>query len=401
LGANSELDKKNAKKNPKKRVVTIIKILTLFLVINSIYFSLLNLNQIGPWLDYPFTKAPYLSWNQETQTSITITWETPLPCTTVIEYGKNSSYGLKIEDLTPTMLHVVTLTNLEPGTTYHYKVYAKDFFSPYFLFDKTFKTAPNGTESFSFAVYGDTRPDGLGITIHQTLVNEILMLDPDFVINVGDIVMSSKRLDQYDRLSYEIQWLAGTRPYMISMGNHEAWEGDGNVIPYLYYFNFPNYDLFYSYNYSNAYFISLVVLAEDQILDPIQYRFLENELSNANASSDIDWIFVSFHSPIIHSGGRNSPFLIWQLTPLFNKYGVDFVLEGHRHFYERLYVPNTHHIIAGGGGAEMEGSMAKTPFTVTSKLTHCFSHFIIQNQTLFYQCIDANGRIIDWMSLTK
>ncbi|MHA1376913.1 MAG: metallophosphoesterase [Candidatus Helarchaeota archaeon] len=401
MGKLDNSDKKKAEEKSKKRVKPLIKILSLFFLINGVYFSILNLNQVGPWLDYPFTKAPYLSWNGNTQTSMVVTWETPLPCTTVLEYGRNTTYGTTLEDLTPTMLHVVNLTGLEPGATYHYRVYAKDFFSPYFILDRTFTTAPNGTQAFSFAVYGDTRPDMFGITAHQTLVNDILMLNPDFVINVGDIVMTSNRLDQYDRFFYEIQYLAGTRPYMVSMGNHEAWELGGNVVPYLYYFSFPNNDLWYSYNYSNAYFISLIVLDEDQIIAPNQLNWLEFELQKANSSPNIDWIFLSFHSPIIHSGGGVSRFLGLQLLPLFNKYNVDFVLEGHRHFYERLYVPNTHHIIEGGGGAELEGSLAKTPFTITAELTHCFSHFIIQNRTLFYQCIDVNGRIIDWMTLTK
>jgi hypothetical protein len=394
---------KKTQKGLKPKTVARIKKAIFVPSIILIFVSLLFMNHIGPWLDVPFSKAPYLSWTQDTRTSMTISWETPLPCTTVLYYGVNGSYGNSHADLSPTMLHQVTLTNLEPGTTYHYQVLAYDFFLPYFILDRTFRTAPNGTETFSFAVYGDNRPDVFGITAHQTIVNEILALDVDFVLNLGDIVMTSNRLDQYDRFFYEIQYLAGTRPYMVTIGNHEAWEYGGNILPYLYYLSFPSYpanEFWYSFNYSNAKFISLFVGSSEQLLTPAQLDWLESELQNANESQNIDWTFLFFHVPIFSAGG--SPSLLQaQLLPLITKYHVDFVLSGHHHDYERLYFPNTHYIVAGGGGAELEILMSQTPFTVTSKITHCFSHFIVQNRTVYYQCFDTQGNVIDWLVVSK
>lgn len=403
-GNNLEISKKQNKIEPQKKgkskLKTRIKKAILIPSIIGIFVSLLFLNHIGPWLNTPFSKAPYLSWTGDSRTSMTVTWETPLPCDTVLLYGINSSYGNMFYDPTPTFLHTANLTGLEPGTIYHYKVYSNSFFMPYFLFDKTFKTAPNDIQPFSFAIYGDNRPDVFGITAHQTIVNQILALNPDFVINVGDIVMTSNRLDQYDRFFYEIQYLAGTRPYMISVGNHEIYEYGGNVLPYLYYVNYPGNKIWYSFNYSNAYFISLCIYEDNQILTSNQLEFLENELKIANSSKNIDWIFVYFHAPLIDSAGARLYSEV-QLMPILNKYKVDFVISGHDHFYERLYIPNFHHIIAGGGGAELEILISKTPFTIASKIAPCFSLFEIQNRTVFYQCIDTQGNIIDWLTVTK
>ncbi|MHA1376911.1 MAG: metallophosphoesterase [Candidatus Helarchaeota archaeon] len=395
-----KLEKSNSNKgNKSKKKARIQKIIFIPTVI-LIFIGLLCLNRFGPWLNTPFSKPPYLTWSQDTQTSIEIRWETPIPCSTVLAYGKNSTYNKIYYNSTPTMLHTVVLNGLDPGTTYHYKVYSKDFFVPYFLFDRTFKTAPNGTQEFSFVVYGDTRPDVFGITAHQTIINEILALNPDFVINVGDIVLSSNYLDQYDRFFYEIQYLAGTRPYMLCVGNHEAWEYGGNLLPYLYYLGSPNNKLWYSFNYSNAKFISLCVISNDQLLTPDQLQWLEKELQNANESQEIDWTFIYFHVPIYSAGG-SYPILQAQLLPLINKYHVDFVISGHHHHYERLYIPNTHYLVTGGGGAELEFSIEKTPFTVVSQNIHCFSQFIVQNKTVICQCIDAQGNIIDWLAVTK
>ena len=163
-------DKKEVKKKAKSKKKARIKKFIFIPSIILMFVGLLSLNHIGPWLETPFTKAPYLSWSQDPMTTMTISWETPLPTTGVIEYGKSSSYGNKIvmDDVgNVTWLHIVTLTGLEPNTTYHYRVYSTSYFTLYFLLDRTFTTAPNDTRRFSFAVYGDNRPDVFGITAHQ------------------------------------------------------------------------------------------------------------------------------------------------------------------------------------------------------------------------------------------
>ncbi len=78
----------------------------------------------------PDTKAPVItnvSASHESGTKILITWATNEPSTGQVEYGETRDYGVVVtsnEDLTTT--HSITLSGLEPNTTYHYRVKSKD-----------------------------------------------------------------------------------------------------------------------------------------------------------------------------------------------------------------------------------------------------------------------------------
>jgi uncharacterized repeat protein (TIGR02543 family) len=60
-------------------------------------------------------------------TSATITWTTNEPATSAVEYGQTTGYELGlVEDLTDVTSHTITLTDLIPGVTYHYRITSTD-----------------------------------------------------------------------------------------------------------------------------------------------------------------------------------------------------------------------------------------------------------------------------------
>ena len=79
------------------------------------------------------------------------------------------------------------------------------------------------------------------------------------------------------------------------------------------------------------------VLVKDVPVDTEQYRFVVNDLEKANNNSSIDWIVVMFHKPFYSSLTSHSQEYIMRekYQPLFDKYGVDIVLQGHNHMYDR------------------------------------------------------------------
>jgi 3',5'-cyclic AMP phosphodiesterase CpdA len=79
------------------------------------------------------------------------------------------------------------------------------------------------------------------------------------------------------------------------------------------------------------------VIVEDIPLDTEQYKFVVNDLKKANNNPYIDWIVVMFHKPFYSSLTSHSQEYIMRekYQPLFDKYGVDIVLQGHNHFYNR------------------------------------------------------------------
>jgi hypothetical protein len=67
------------------------------------------------------------TWKWVSEQSAALAWETNLPATTYVEYGTTASYGDKSEHSPrATYLHLIRLTNLASGTTYHYRLVATD-----------------------------------------------------------------------------------------------------------------------------------------------------------------------------------------------------------------------------------------------------------------------------------
>lgn len=111
-------------------------------------------------------------------------------------------------------------------------------------------------------------------------------------------------------------------------------------------------NLYYSFDDQNIHF--LVMNSEDNFgKDSAQYQFVDSDLKNASSNPTIKWIIVSYHRPIyaavkwyspgigpLMDGGeylskKNAFLNIYH--PLFDKYRVDLILQGHVHNYQRTY----------------------------------------------------------------
>ena len=85
------------------------------------------------------------------------------------------------------------------------------------------------------------------------------------------------------------------------------------------------------------YYLTNEVSVEDIPHDSEQYKFAISDLEKANKNSSIDWIIVMFHKPIYSSLSSHMQEYIMRekYQPIFDRYGVDIVLQGHNHFYDR------------------------------------------------------------------
>ena len=85
------------------------------------------------------------------------------------------------------------------------------------------------------------------------------------------------------------------------------------------------------------YLINEEVTVEDIPFETQQYLFALNDLKNISTNSSIDWIIVMLHKPLYSSLSSHIQEYIVRdkFQPIFDKYGVDLVLQGHNHFYDR------------------------------------------------------------------
>ncbi|MCH5171600.1 MAG: metallophosphoesterase family protein [Erysipelotrichales bacterium] len=255
-------------------------------------------------------------------------------------------------------IHSVVATDLEKNTKYLYRLGDKEL---NLWSDVGSFTTENDNEYTSFLHISDPQVmEELHSSTYSELLGKITSeVDLDFMCVSGDLVNSSwvdhnPILEQWDlALTNQAEYLQNI-PMMAVAGNHEAADYD-----FASRFNLPIDDLnqdvksgvYYSYDYHNIHFICLNT---NDTLNPnsptdatglsnAQIEWLKNDLEK---SKDAEWKIVMMHKGIYDAGSHASnkdgedydiALIRKQLAPLFSKYNVDLVLQGHDHLYSRSY----------------------------------------------------------------
>ncbi|MER6524126.1 metallophosphoesterase family protein [Streptomyces sp. NPDC001508] len=318
--------------------------------------------------------------------------------------------------------HHAWLSRLRPDTEYVYAA-VHDGAAPE---PGTFRTAPNGRAPFTFTSFGDQGTPTVGklngpmpskITSKLTYLNDNLgspyagdvttaveRVAPLFHLMNGDLCYANLAADRIRTWS---DWFDMTtrsarfRPWMPAAGNHENESGNGPIgfAAYQTYFALPGnggdpetQGLWYAFTVGS---VRVISLANDDVAyqdagdsyvrgysDGAQRRWLEAELTRTRADHDIDWIVVVMHQVVVstadHPGNGADLGIRQEWLPLFDRYGVDVVVCGHEHHYERSHPirghqPNdtmtpdpaatrtdlvdttagTVHLVIGGGGTSI------------------------------------------------
>ena len=171
-------------------------------------------------------------------------------------------------------------------------------------------------------------------------VDSIGFQTPDLILGLGD----------YSYESSADCWLDAIRPIynsddpaadnmQITIGNHEN-SASEDLNTYLQEFTLTKqFGQVYSFNVQNVHFLSMATEISYSS-GSSQNTFVKNDLMQLLPNPNIDWIIVYFHKPMYASAsscsscsGESSLRDIYH--PLFDQYGVDLVLEGHAHDYQR------------------------------------------------------------------
>ena len=249
----------------------------------------------------------------------------------------------------------VTVTGLEPNTTYYYTVEKNgeqtevetyetqsfDTVKMLYVGDPQIgasKGQPQGSETLaaeSGAANTAARNDAFGW--NRTL-EAALAQDPDvsFIISAGDQVNKTGQAKEEEYAGYLSPDVLAGLPVATTIGNHDSLNAD-----YMYHFNNPNATEYgatqaggdYYYSYGNGLFI---------VLNTNNYNVAEHKkaIEEAVASDpDAAWRIVTIHQDIYGTGLDHSDtdgmILRTQLTPIFDEFDIDVVLQGHDHTYSR------------------------------------------------------------------
>jgi len=281
------------------------------------------------------------------------------------------------------------LDDLAPDSVHQYAITADNDSNAAQPFTATFRTAPRGRKAFRWTSFGDlaTPVTSWVLSYPQSAfaVQAVERFQPLFHLLNGDLCYANLNPASQPAVWRDFnnnnQASAAFRPWMPCVGNHEIEFDNGaqGFTSYLTRYALPDNGTefpgrWYSFRVGSALFISLS--ADDVIFQdggafvagpapltpaastgnaPIpagtsfyihgysagaQTRWLEQTLREASLDQDIDWIVVHMHQDALSSsktGNGSDLGLRQQWLPLFDKYGVDLVVCGHDHDYERSF----------------------------------------------------------------
>jgi predicted phosphodiesterase len=331
--------------------------------------------------------------------SAVIAWVSDEPGVGCVEYGGTPQLGRKEVDIRVDRRHVVTLSCLDPGSTYYYRVIEPGES----LEMGSFRTAPVGEDSrFAFAVVGDSGKGGKS----QLAVAELLeRLEPDLILHTGDVVYPRGEERHYDR-SFFVPYrrLIKEVPIFPTLGNHDVERGNGAA--YLKNFHLPHNNpqgaqRYYSFDWGNAHFVALnsELYHEDDSDSPEEQKaWLERDLRETRQP----WKFVFLHRGLYSSSNHGGDEEIREdLEPVFVRYKVDMVFSGHDHDYERTVpMKGVIYVVTGGGGKDLYRAH-RSKWTAFSKEVHHAVLVHIDGERLSLEAIEPEGAVVDRLALNR
>ena len=347
--------------------------------------------------------GPYLQ--NVTANSITVMWLGDAFTEGYVEYGLTSNFS-SIESEMPHRLlkksiwvYEIVLSELEPGTSYHYRVICDRDTSG----DYTFTTEGKG-DSFRFVVYGDSRGDYKHRTEHPAIAQNILKSAPDIIVHTGDFVDYGDDLEDWQSEFFEpAACFLPYIPFFPSVGNHELksrrLSKDDCLRFYQDILSVPPdncVERYYYFDYKNARFIILDSNIDCSVNSP-QFNWLDSVLNQTNK----DWVFVIFHYPP-YSSFRSYGVVREPFVPLFEQYAVDVVFNAHCHQYERSCKDDIYYIVTAGGGAGLcDINEMVNPYQICARKIHHHCVIDINANHFNFQAIDINGTVFDSFAIHK
>ena len=314
---------------------------------------LVSIYGIGRFIDvsygsYQFVpRQPYLVL--QTQNAVTVKWQSKKEEVGRVAYGltQESMTNVRLENTT-SKKHSLTITNLKECTKYFYRVAASSL-----VIDnegRSFKTLCEKKEKQRLWVIGDSGQAGKN---QQEVYHQMLeYINHDFNkldmwVLLGDNAYSSGTQKQYNKKLF--------KPFIELVKRYVPWAAPGNhdMRRWAFYdvWDFPtnaesggvasHNEEFYSVEDGNLHLVMLDSETVSRSKTSEMAEWLKKDLS-ANTKP---WVVIVFHTPPYTDGGHKSDNIFdsrGRLTdmrenfvPIFDKYGVDLVLSGHSHGYER------------------------------------------------------------------
>ncbi len=297
-------------------------------------------------------RQPYMQ--MQTHHSVLFKWQSPKSEIGCVRYGIET-LSEKACDPEPTSYHHIALEGLEAGTAYRYEVA-----SPSMTIDNSgrrFTTLVSKSDAVQrIWVIGDSGEAGpKQDAVYQAMMRHLEGKPLDLWLLLGDNAYRSGTQQQYNKALFKpyAELLKTLTPWAV-IGNHDArrWAfydifefpqaGESGGIP-------SGSEQFYAIESGNVHIVMLDSHEGDTSAGGAMAAWLEKDLAQVSTP----WIIAVMHHPPYSDGSHKSdkPMDSWgrmkkvreNIVPILEKYGVDLVLSGHSHGYERSRPMHNHY----------------------------------------------------------
>ncbi|MBL4586989.1 MAG: metallophosphoesterase [Flavobacteriales bacterium] len=359
-------------------------------------------------------RGPYLQF--PTSSSMKVMWRTDVTTPSRVYYGPTLATVMdnQIDIADSVADHTVNITGLDPFTEYYYAISDGATVLAGADNNHRFTTSPviGTVQPISAWVIGDFgKGSNKQLDVKQSFLDHVGDDMPDLWLWLGDNVYNDGTDEEYTNKIFDSIYgykeVYPRIPFMATPGNHDY----GSVLdllqgadptthdgPYFDMIDVPtngemggvpsNYELYYSFDYGNVHFMSLNSEVGSPIngnwdwtgVDPFGLNSFNGSPMTDWMHADLQandkpWVVAFIHQPP-HTDGSHSSETFYEvymqavrenLAPILESYGVDLLIAGHSHVYERSYLVNgffglpadfvaSQHIVDGSSGKLSEGT---------------------------------------------
>ncbi len=317
------------------------------------------------------TRGPYLQ--QGTPNSLVIRWRTDSNTDSRVLYG--NSPGSLLDSVVvsgSTNKHEVKLTGLAPATTYFYAIGSSSQILAGDDTDHFFVTSPVAGSNGPLRVWviGDSGSGGSRArSVRDAFLGYHGSSHVDAWLMLGDNAYNDGTDSEYQDAVFDM-YPTILRQTMLwpTIGNHDARSANSDQQSGVYYdiFTLPKNaqagglasgtEAYYSYDVGNVHFICL----DSQETDPSSSGPMMTWLDEDLAATTQQWIIAYWHHPPYSKGSHDSDSesplrdMRENALPILESHGVDMVLSGHSHSYERSFFIDGHY---GNSGSFDQATM--------------------------------------------
>jgi hypothetical protein len=313
--------------------------------------------------DNPVVRGPYLQLG--TPNSVTVRWRSLVDTDSVVAYGSSpDNLTSSVADATATTEHVVQLDGLDADTKYYYSVGASGGTHAGGDAEHFFVTAPApGTaKNTRVWVIGDSGTANANArAVRDAYLAFTGSRHTDLWLMLGDNAYNDGTDDEYQGAVFDMYAsVLRTSVLWPTLGNHDGHSADSDTLtgPYYDIFTLPTLgeaggepsltEAYYSFDYGNIHFVCLDSYDIRGTSTTMQ-DWLADDLLAAALDPNTDWLIAFWHHPPYSKGSHDSDTetrlieMRENILPILEDYGVDIVLSGHSHSYERSVLLDSHY----------------------------------------------------------